>query len=296
MADTGEETIMASGTVHQAAALATAPRHYGRFGLHNLRLDLRRWRRSRPFWGGAWSILGGLVILAMPAMSIRLLIASGTTVLVGIVNGVLIIIFGLFLWFAPSLRQIIGVLIVVLGVASLVTADLGGFLIGMLLAMVGGALGFAWVPTEPRIKRWRTRRLLHLPIPAVQPDLELREITALPSVPVAVAAAEGPVAAPPEVVGPVGAEVPNATELTPEVADTSGAAQEQTAEEMSPAEQEMAAVETADHGHSAAVIPPEPTSERGEAMDMESPDAAAEPVDKLPAEPIGDDHGAPAES
>ena len=146
------------------------------FRWHNIRLAFRRWRRSRPFWGGFWTILGGLIIAYIPTMAIKLLIASGTTVLVAILTGVLIAIFGLFLWFAPHLRQIVGVLIAVLAVASLITSNLGGFLIGMLLATVGGALGFAWVPTDPRLKKWRIRRLLHIPTPAVQPDLELRGI------------------------------------------------------------------------------------------------------------------------
>lgn len=156
-------------------------KQYRRFGQHNIRLAFRRWRRSRPFWGGFWSILGGVIIGYLPTMSIKLLIASGTTVMVAILVGLLIVIFGLFLWFAPYLRQIVGVLIALLAVVSLLTSDLGGFLIGMILAMVGGALGFAWTPTEPRIKKWRTRRVLHLPIPAMQPELELRGITSVPS-------------------------------------------------------------------------------------------------------------------
>ncbi|HYA00407.1 MAG TPA: DUF6114 domain-containing protein [Candidatus Binatia bacterium] len=165
---------MAVPAAEAVPTAAAATRRYRRFGLHNLRLGFRRWRRSRAFWGGFWSILGGAIILYMPTMAIKLLFASGTNVLVGILTGLLIVIFGLFLWFAPWLRHIVGVVIVLLALASLITADLGGFLLGMLLAMTGGALGFAWVPTEPRLKRWRIRRLLHLPIPAVQPDLELR--------------------------------------------------------------------------------------------------------------------------
>ena len=92
-------------------------------------------------------------------MAIKLIIASGTTVIVAIAVGLLIMIFGLFLWFAAYLRQIVGVLIVLLAVVSLITSNLGGFFIGMILAMVGGSLGFSWVPTEPRIKKWRARRL-----------------------------------------------------------------------------------------------------------------------------------------
>ena len=152
---------------------------YRRYGLHNTRLAFRRWRRSRPFWGGLFAILGGGIIAYLPMMAIKLIIASGTTVIVAIAVGLLIMIFGLFLWFAAYLRQIVGVLIVLLAVVSLITSNLGGFFIGMILAMVGGSLGFSWVPTEPRIKKWRARRLLHLPVPAIQPELELRGISTL---------------------------------------------------------------------------------------------------------------------
>src|SRR5215469_8262145 len=168
------ETVMINSTAEPAPLAVPRQGRYRRFGLHNSRLGFRRWRRSRPFWGGVWAILGGLIILYMPTMAIKLLLASGTTVLVGILNGALIAIFGLFLWFAPSLRQIVGVLIAMLAIASLITADFGGFLIGMIVAAIGGALGFAWVPVEPHLKAWRIRRALHIRLPATQPDLELR--------------------------------------------------------------------------------------------------------------------------
>jgi len=38
---------------------------------------------------------------------------------------------------------------IVLGIVSFPTSNLGGFFIGMLLAMVGGAMAFAWEPGEP---------------------------------------------------------------------------------------------------------------------------------------------------
>ena len=161
-------------TTAEASFGMPAQKQYRRFGVHSIRLKFRRWRRSRPFWGGFWSILGGAIILYMPTMSIKLLLASGTTVLVGILNAALIVVFGLFLWFSPSLRQIVGVLIAMLAIASLITADFGGFLIGMILAATGGALGFSWVPAGPHLKKWRIRRALHVPVPAQQPDLELR--------------------------------------------------------------------------------------------------------------------------
>ncbi len=124
--------------------LAPAPQRPG------IRSRFRTWRRSRAFWAGVWSILGGVPITAGPASAYKLLLATGTPVWLGVVVGVLIIAFGFFFWFAPNQRQIVGVLVVVLSVASLVTSDFGGFGVGMLLGITGGALGFAWTPVAPR--------------------------------------------------------------------------------------------------------------------------------------------------
>jgi len=134
------------------------PRHHWRFGPHNLRMGFRRWRRTRPFWGGLWAILGGLIIAAGPASAVKLLIAAGTTIWLGVLVGVLISIFGLFLWFAPQQRHLFGVLTAVLSVVSLITSDFGGFAIGMLLGITGGAMGFAWVPAAPKVRKHRFLR------------------------------------------------------------------------------------------------------------------------------------------
>ncbi len=75
----------------------------------------------------------------------------------------------------PGLRHFFSVLIVLLALVSLITSDLGGFLIGMLLAIVGGSLGFAWTD-DPRYQKRRrplrtaARRLTHR-----RPEIDLRE-------------------------------------------------------------------------------------------------------------------------
>lgn len=110
------------------------------------RMRFRHWRRTRPFWGGLWSIVGGLLILAGPLSAVKVILVAGQVVWMGIAVGVLVTVFGLFLWFAPSQRQVAGVLIVVLALISFITSDFGGFLLGMILGLTGGAMGFAWVP------------------------------------------------------------------------------------------------------------------------------------------------------
>ena len=115
-----------------------------------MRTRFRHWRRTRPFWGGLWSILGGLLILAGPLSAIKVILVAGQVVWMGITVGAVVSIFGLFLWFQPSQRHLIGVLIVVASLISFITSDFGGLFIGMLLGIIGGSLGFSWTASAAR--------------------------------------------------------------------------------------------------------------------------------------------------
>jgi hypothetical protein len=108
----------------------------------------RQWRRTRPFWGGLWCILGGALIAYGPTTAIKVVLVSGTIVWLGILVGVLVALMGLFLWFTPSLRHLVGILAALFAAVSLFTSDYGGFVIGLLLGTIGGALGFAWAPVR----------------------------------------------------------------------------------------------------------------------------------------------------
>jgi len=126
----------------------------GRFGrdswFQGLRSGFRAWRRTRPFWGGLWCILGGVIIAYGPTTAIKIILISGTIVWLGIMVGLLVVLMGLFLWFAPHLRQLVGVMAAAFSMVSLITSDYGGFFIGLLLGTIGGALGFAWTPIRPK--------------------------------------------------------------------------------------------------------------------------------------------------
>lgn len=118
--------------------------------LHRPRMAFRRWRRTRPFWAGVWTLLGGAIIAFGPLTAIKLLFLAGQTVWLGALVGVLIAVCGLFFWIEPQFGRVIGVLVILLAILSLITSDLGGFLIGMLLALTGGALGAAWTHVSPK--------------------------------------------------------------------------------------------------------------------------------------------------
>jgi hypothetical protein len=114
----------------------------------------RAWRRSRPFWGGVLLAFAGLELLAIPLSGIllhgavKLVIYIGIGGVFGVLIGVLLIAAGIALWANPAHRMFYGIAGIVLGIASFPASNLGGFFIGMLLAIVGGSIGFAWTPAE----------------------------------------------------------------------------------------------------------------------------------------------------
>ena len=114
----------------------------------SVRRRFRTWRRSRPFWGGLFTMLGGLEIATIPLTAYRIILVSHSVVLAAFV-GVVIAILGLLLWMTPGHNKLYGLLVVLLGVVSFVTSNVGGFLLGGLLSIIGGALGFAWVVVTP---------------------------------------------------------------------------------------------------------------------------------------------------
>ncbi|HEX6684279.1 MAG TPA: DUF6114 domain-containing protein [Candidatus Limnocylindrales bacterium] len=46
----------------------------------------------------------------------------------------------------PSQRLCYSIMALVMSLATLITSNLGGFLLGLLLGLVGGSLAFAWNP------------------------------------------------------------------------------------------------------------------------------------------------------
>jgi len=131
--------------------VATGPHH-----AKERRPAWRVWRRSRPFWGGLLLLLAGLELVAIPLSgvlahgAIKLAIYIGIGGVFGVLIGVMLIAAGIMLWVNPAHRVFYGIAGIVLGIASFPASNLGGFFLAMLLAIIGGALGFAWAPAEAR--------------------------------------------------------------------------------------------------------------------------------------------------
>jgi len=120
----------------------------------------RAWRRSRPFWAGIWLIIAGaeLLLIPLPIHSMGVILHIGIGGISGILIGAILIALGLLLWYQPAQRLFYSIVAVLLAIAALVASNLGGFLIGTVLGIIGASLGFAWMPGRPERRRGRHGR------------------------------------------------------------------------------------------------------------------------------------------
>ncbi|MGK5518614.1 DUF6114 domain-containing protein [Micromonospora sp. URMC 107] len=110
----------------------------------------RRWRRGRPFTAGVLIALGGLEMLVTLRAPLGVLLHVGPQGLAAYLVPAVLVLCGVLLVATPQQRVFYAVLSLLLGLVSWLTSNLGGFLVGMLLALVGGALAFAWTPDKQR--------------------------------------------------------------------------------------------------------------------------------------------------
>ncbi len=106
----------------------------------------RAFRWARPFWAGLFTIAAGVEILLFPLTPISSLIQLGVGAISGVLFGIALGALGLFMWFSPPNRTLAGVFTILISLASFITTNLGGLVIGMLLGLVGGGLCLAWTP------------------------------------------------------------------------------------------------------------------------------------------------------
>ncbi|WP_333775434.1 DUF6114 domain-containing protein [Streptomyces sp. IBSBF 3136] len=120
----------------------------GRFA--HRRTQFRAWRGTRPFWAGLYVLLSGLPIMYFPYFHLQLghlTLAMATTAGAGsLIIGVLLVVLGVSLWFQKHVRTFAGVAAILLALVSLPVSNFGGFIVGFLLALVGGAMAISWAP------------------------------------------------------------------------------------------------------------------------------------------------------
>lgn len=109
-----------------------------------------RWRRTRPFWGGLLVLLGAGEILLTELVPLRVILHLGPEGLAGYLLPAILVVCGFLLWFNPQQRLFYSIVAVVLSLGTWVTSNLGGFVLGLALGVVGASLAFGWSPIPKR--------------------------------------------------------------------------------------------------------------------------------------------------
>lgn len=122
----------------------------------------REWRHGRPFIPGLLLMLSGFFIAAPAYLTLQI---SDLLVMISTVSGVstlligaLMFMFGIGAWLQPETTMYVGVLSILLAIVALPTSNLGGFIIGSLLGIIGGALTLAWRPEARSPKRKKSKK------------------------------------------------------------------------------------------------------------------------------------------
>ncbi|MEU0970057.1 DUF6114 domain-containing protein [Streptomyces sp. NPDC005917] len=117
------------------------------------RLQFRSWRGTRPFWAGLYILIAGFPIMYFPYAHLQignLTVAMATTAGAGsLIIGVLLVVLGVSVWFQKHIRTFAGVAAILLALVSLPVSNFGGFVVGFLFALIGGAMAVAWAPGGP---------------------------------------------------------------------------------------------------------------------------------------------------
>ncbi|MFD0632597.1 DUF6114 domain-containing protein [Catenulispora yoronensis] len=102
-------------------------------------------------------MLGGGEMLSLFYVPWKVVLHMGLYGISGYLVPILLIILGLSLIFDPAHRTFYSILSLLFSVASWMTSNLGGFMIGMILAMVGASLAFGWseLPEAEQPAAWR---------------------------------------------------------------------------------------------------------------------------------------------
>ena len=118
----------------------------------------RHWRRTRPFWGGLLLVLAGLELFFSANLTLGdLQVHFGPEGFLSYLLPLLLLLCGVLTWVTPGQRLFYGILGLLTAVYSLVGLNFGGFVAGMFLGILGGALVLAWSPARAQAE---------LPLPA----------------------------------------------------------------------------------------------------------------------------------
>ena len=106
----------------------------------------RLWRRQRPFIGGLLVVLGGIELFFSGQLDTgNIQIQFGIEGLQATVIPLALVLLGVLAITMPTHHVFYGILALIVAIYSLVGVNLGGFVLGMLLASIGAVLVVAWM-------------------------------------------------------------------------------------------------------------------------------------------------------
>jgi uncharacterized protein DUF6114 len=96
-------------------------------------------------------LLAGVQLFLSPYLNlVDIEISFGPEGFLAILLPVVLLLCGILLWVTPQHRHFYSIIGTLTAVYSLLGLNLGGWFLGMLLGIIGGALGFAWTPVAPK--------------------------------------------------------------------------------------------------------------------------------------------------
>ena len=99
--------------------------------------------------GGIFILLAGLVFAALGAIFSFVLGGFTGLFFVELVLGILVIVMAILMFAAPRMKTAWGALVIVLSIVSLPFPGFGGFVIGFILALIGGILALVYKAPQP---------------------------------------------------------------------------------------------------------------------------------------------------
>ena len=118
--------------------------------------------------GGVFILLGGLLVLAIGAF--LAVFGFGFSLVFGVIgmaSGILVILGAVMMYVQPRQHVAWGIIVLVFSILSVLGA-LAGFVVGLVLGIIGGALGIGWKP-EAAVPAYAPGYPAYGPLPAYPP-------------------------------------------------------------------------------------------------------------------------------
>lgn len=120
----------------------------------------REFRWTRPFWAAVLVLIAAGEQAVLPVGPTDALIKAGSSVFLGLICAAVLALMALVMLFLPSQRVVAGLIAVVVSLSSFPLSNLGGFVIGMVLGILGGSMAVGWVPDKALVRKRRMRKSL----------------------------------------------------------------------------------------------------------------------------------------